>query len=191
MRLFALLPIAFLMSACAASPAVAPSAERVLPSGPPAEQNDINFIRQTTEQDLLWSAKQRFGEAVVRKALAASAYIFAKHYPGMMLPPPPGAGPGWKYPDPPVAVLFRENGQWLVATADGLRQARSDKIAEVESVLAEDTFWAGPTWAPPGCTDSGGSLLLAKMPGKPEVVRSANCGITGRSETLVFRALEA
>jgi hypothetical protein len=191
MKLIALLPVAFLLSACTAVPPQASPAMRELPSGPPLQQNDITFIRQTTEQDLLWSAKQRFGEAAVRRALAAPSYIFAKHYPGMMPPPPPGAGPGWKYPDPPVAILVRENGQWLVATTEGFRQARPDKIAEIESVLAEESFWAGPVWAPPGCTDSGGSLLLAKIPARRELVRSANCGITGRSETLVFRALEA
>jgi hypothetical protein len=191
MKLIALLPVALMVSACAAPPPKVAPAERELPSGPPPHQTDITFIRQTTAQDLLWSAKQRFGEAVVRRALAAPSYIFAKHYPGMMPPPPPHAGPDWKYPDPPVAVLVRENGQWLVATSDGFRQARPDKIAEVESVLAEESFWTGPAWAPPGCTDSGGSLLLAKIPSKAEVVRSANCGITGRSETLVFRALEA
>ena len=191
MKWVVLLPVALLVTACATVPTVVPAAERVLPSGPPPQQTDIRFIRQTTEQDLLWSAKQRFGEAMVRRALAAPGYIFAKHYPGMAPPPPPGAGPDWKYPDPPVAMLIHENGQWLAATAEGFRMARPDKVAEIESVLAEKTFWTGPVWSPPGCTDSGGSLVLAKLPGKPEIVRSANCGTTGRSETVVFRALEA
>jgi hypothetical protein len=168
-----------------------PQAERALPSGPPPEQIDIRFSRQRTEQDLLWGAKQRFGEAMVRRALAAPAYIFAKHYAGMLPPPPPDAGPDWKYPEPPVAMLMRENGQWVVATQEGFRLARPDKLVEIEATLRDPAFWSEPEWAPPGCTDAGASLLLARIPGRPEVVRSATCGSTGRSELLVFRSLEA
>jgi len=182
-----------MLAACAAVPTVPAATVRVLPSGPPSRelQRDIRFIRQTTEQDLLWSALQRYGEANVRRALAAPTYIFAKHYAGMLPPPPPGAGADWKYPEPPVAMVIRENGQWLAATPDGFGAARPDKIAEIERILTEPAFWAEPEWAPPGCTDAGASLLLATAPGKSEVVRSATCGSTGRSETLVFRALEA
>lgn len=152
---------------------------------------NADLVAQTSEQDLLWSAMQLFGEPLVRRALASGAYIFAKHYPGMMPPPPPGAGPDYRYPEPPTALLFHENGTWLAATKDGVRQARPDKIQEIRQVLSGDRFWKEPVWAPPGCTDAGASLLLLKIPGRPEVVRSASCGTTGGSETVVFRALEA
>ena len=152
---------------------------------------DVNLTRTTGEQDLLWSAQQIFGEQLVRRALAANAYIFAKHYQGMLPPPPPGAGPNWKYPEPPTALLFVENGLWLAATRDGIRQARADKVQEIRQILSGEKFWKEPVWAPPGCTDAGASLLLLKIPGRPEVVRSASCGATGGSEAIVFRALEA
>ena len=149
------------------------------------------LVRQTSEQDLLWSAKQLFGEQLVHRALAAPIYIFAKHYPGMLPPPPPGAGPDWKYPEPPTAVVFVENGMWLTATSNGVRQARPDKVREIQQLLSSQTFLKEPVWAPPACTDAGASLLLLKMVRHPEIVRSASCGATGGSEALVFRALEA
>jgi hypothetical protein len=152
---------------------------------------NADLVRQTSEQDLLWSALQRFGEPLVRRALSADAYIFAKHYPGMMPPPPPGAGPDWKYPEPPTAVLFVENGTWVTATREGARQARAANVQTIRQVLSAQKFWGEPVWAPPGCTDAGASLLLLKIPGRPEVVRSASCGGTGASESIVFAALEA
>ena len=150
-----------------------------------------DLVRETTEQDLLWSAQQLFGEQLVRRALTSDHHIFAKHYQGMLPPPPPGAGPDWKYPEPPTAVLFVENGTWLAATREGVRQARPDKVQEIRTILSGRSFWNEPLWAPPGCTDAGASLLLLKIAGRPEVVRSASCGATGGSEALVFRALEA
>jgi hypothetical protein len=152
---------------------------------------NADLLRPTTEQDLLWSAMQLFGEPLVRRALASDAYIFAKHYQGMLPPPPPGAGPDWIYPEPPTAVLFVENGMWLTASRDGVRQARPDKVQEIRQILSAEKFWQEPVWAPPGCTDAGAGLLLLKIPHRPEVVRSATCGATGGSEALVFRALEA
>lgn len=152
---------------------------------------NVDLVGPTSEQDLLWSALQRFGEPLVRRALAADTYIFAKHYPGMLPPPPPGAGAGWKYPEPPTAVLFVENGTWVTATSAGVRQARPDKIQEIRKLLSAGKIWAEPVWAPPGCTDAGAGLLLLKVPGRPEIVRSASCGATEGSEALVFRALEA
>jgi hypothetical protein len=166
---------------------------RELPTSAPTQQQRMNadLVRQTSEQDLLWSARQRFGDQLIRRALAADAYIFAKHYQGMLPPPPPGAGPDWKYPDPPTAVLFVENGTWLFALPGGVRQARPDKVRKIREVLSGHKFWNEPVWAPPGCTDAGASLLMLRIPGRPEVVRSASCGATGGSEAIVFRALEA
>ena len=184
--------LALLLAGCAAQVPVAPQA-RVLPTAAPTQQQRMNLdrVRQTSEQDLLWSALALYGEPLVRRALSADAYIFAKHYPGMLPPPPPGAGRDWKYPDPPTAVLFVENGSWLAATAKGVRLARPDKVGEIRQLLSAGRLWQEPVWAPPGCTDAGASLLLLKMPGHPETVRSASCGGTGSSEALVFRALEA
>lgn len=185
--------IAVLLAGCGMPMQTARPAQRVLPTSAPTQQQRMNvdLVRQTTEQDLLWSAQQLFGEPMVRRALAADSYIFAKHYPGMLPPPPPGAGRDWKYPEPPTAVLFVENGTWLTVTREGVRQARPDKIQEVRRILSGQKFWKEPVWAPPGCTDAGSSLLLLKIPGHSEVVRSASCGATDGSETLVFRALEA
>ena len=187
------LAIAILLAGCAtAVPTVVPE-RRELPTSAPTQLQRMNLdlVRQTSEQDLLWSALQLFGEPLVRRALAADAYIFAKHYQGMRPPPPPKAGPDWKYPEPPTAILFVEKGTWLAATREGVRQARADKVQEIRVVLSGEKFWKEPVWAPPGCTDAGASLLLLKIPGRPEVVRSASCGGTGGSEASVFRALEA
>lgn len=192
MRICALAIPVLLVGCATPMPTITPEA-RVLPTSAPTQQQRLNvdLVRQTSEQDLLWSAQQLFGEQLVRRALAADAYVFAKHYQGMRPPPPPDAGPDWKYPDPPTAVLFVENGTWLAATETGVRQARADKVEEIRHVLAEESFWNEPVWAPPGCTDAGASLLMLKIPERSEVVRSASCGATGGSETIVFRALEA
>jgi len=185
--------IAIMLAGCATPVPTIRSEARVLPTSAPTQQQRMNLdlVRQTSEQDLLWSALQQFGEPIVRRALAADVYIFAKHYQGMLPPPPPGAGLDWKYPDPPTAVLFIENGIWVAATREGVRQARPDKVQEIRQVLLVDKFWNEPVWAPPGCTDAGASLLLLKIPRRPEVVRSASCGASGGSEAIVFRALEA
>lgn len=185
---------AILLAGCVGAPGpITPSIVRVLPSGPPSHEQrmDIGLVVKTTEQDLLWSARQLYGDTIVRRALSAQSYIVAKHYQGMLPPPPPDAGPDWKYPEPPTALLFEESGTWVVATREGVRQARPDKITEIRKILSKRGFWAEPAWAPPGCTDAGASLLLAKAPGQKEVVRSATCGATGLSELLVFRSLES
>ena len=187
------LTIAALLTGCVAPAGVTTAESRVLPTSGPTQEQRMNtdLVRQTSEQDLLWSAKQLFGEQLVRRALAAPTYIFAKHYQGMLPPPPPGAGPDWRYPEPPTAVVFVENGIWLVATSNGVRQARSDKVREIQQLLSSQTFLKEPVWAPPGCTDAGASLLMLKIDRHPEIVRSASCGATGGSEALVFRTLEA
>jgi hypothetical protein len=187
------LAAAALLAGCATPMRVAEPGARLLPTSAPTQEQRMNVdrVRETTEQDLLWSGQQLFGEALVRRALASDTYIFAKHYPGMLPPPPPGAGPDWKYPEPPTAILFMENGTWLTATTAGVRQARPDKVEEIRQLLSEEKFWSEPVWARPGCTDAGASLLMLKIHGHPEVVRSASCGATGGSEVIVFRALEA
>lgn len=163
----------------------------VIPQSPPPESIQPGFNRATVEAILLASARARYGEALVRRAIAAPAFLFTKHYPGMMPPPPPGAGPDWRYPEPPVAMLFRENGQWLAARAEGLRAAKPDKVGEIEAILADPAFWAEPEYAEPGCTDAGASLLMLKLPDRARITRRSACGATQRGEHLVFRALEA
>ena len=187
--------VALLSLALAACAPVAPVAVAdpplVIPQSPPPQSIEAGFNRAEVESNLLASARARYGEALVRRAIAAPAFLFTQHYPGMLPPPPPDSGPDWRYPEPPVAMLFRENGQWLAATPAGVRPARPDKLSEIEAILTDPAFWAEPEYAQPGCTDAGASLLMLKMPDRPRITRRSACGATQRGEHLVFRALEA
>lgn len=195
MRRLLLLPLLSLACACAAvrTPAGVGVVDPplVIPQAPLPETTDHSFNRARIEADLLFSARQRFGEALVRRAIAAPAFLFSKHYPGMLPPPPPDAGPDWKYPEPPAAMLFQENGIWLVATAQGVRQARSDKLSELQAILANLAFWGEPENPEVGCTDSGASLFMLKVPQRPRITRRGVCGGGPNGERLVFVALEA
>jgi hypothetical protein len=165
--------------------------ERVIPSGPPPERIEGTFNRAATEYNLLATARAKFGEAKVREALAAEAYLLAKAYPGMLPPPPPDAGPNWRYPDPPMAMLVRRGGAWLVATPDGWRAPRAESLATIQATLEDRLFWLEPEYAGPNCTDSGATLLMLKVPRRAEIVRRATCGATGRGERLAFAAVNA
>ena len=88
-------------------------------------------------------------------------------------------------------MLFRENGQWLVATPQGVRQIRGDKLSELETILANPAFWAEPENPQAGCTDSGASLFLLKVHDRPRITRRGVCGGGPNGERLVFLALEA
>jgi hypothetical protein len=179
------------LSACApVAPVQRVDPPLVIPTSPPPE-TVAGFDRATTESNLLASARERYGEALVRRAIAAPSFLFTKHYRGMMPPPPPDAGPGYRYPHPPVSMLFREGGEWLAATPDGVRQARPDKVAEIEAILANPAFWAEPEYTQPGCTDAGASLLMLKLPQRARITRRGVCGTAQLGENLVFRALEA
>ena len=68
----------------------------VIPQSPPPESIQPGFNRAEVEANLLASARARYGELLVRRAIAAPAFLFTKHYPGMLPPPPPGAGPDWR-----------------------------------------------------------------------------------------------
>ncbi|HXH53608.1 MAG TPA: hypothetical protein VNH53_09315 [Sphingomicrobium sp.] len=177
------------LPACTAVPAA--PVERIIPAEPPPERIEWGFDKEATEYALLTSARAEFGETAVLRALAARTYLITKHYPGMRPPPPPDAGPNWRYPEPPTAMLIRESGGWLAATATGFRAARAEAVARIEAILADRAFWAEPEWAQPGCTDSGASLLMLKVPGRAEIIRRPSCGETGRGEKLVFAALAA
>jgi len=163
----------------------------VIPQGAPPESVGPHFDRAGVETNLLASARQRFGEALVQRAIAAPAFLFTKHYRGMAPPPPPDAGPDWKYPEPPVAMLFMEHGVWMAADAGGVRQARPDKVSEIDAILSNPAFGAEPDFPAPGCTDSGASLLMVKLPARPRQTRRGVCGAGQHGEHLVFRALEA
>jgi hypothetical protein len=139
------------------------------------------------EHDLLATARDRFGEANVRRALAAPTYVFAKFYHGMLPPPQPG-DPPYK---PPMALLMRENGQWFAATATGFRPATANAVPKLEALLADRAFWATPNWTGPGCTDAGASLLMLKVPNRAEIIRHGTCGDTQPTEYFVRLALEA
>ena len=181
---FIALAAAGALSACAPTvPAAAPVATpEAIPAG---------FDAQRVHSDLETTARQRFGDALTDRALASPVYLLSKHYMG--LPPPPIVQPdgSYKYPDPPMAMLIRDNGQWLVATATGFRLAKPDKSAAIDAIIADPAFWAEPAWAQPGCTDAGGSLLMLKLPSRSQIVRQGACGATQRTERLVFLGLEA
>ncbi len=168
----------------------------VVPTAPvaPAERGESiepGFDPERVRSDLETTARQRFGDALTDRTLNSGAYLFSKHYMG--LPPPPIVQPdgSYKYPDPPMTMLIRDGGQWLAATASGFRPAKPDKAAAIDAVLADSAFWAEPAWAQPGCTDSGGSLLMLKVPTRERIIRQGACGATQRTERLVFLALEA
>jgi hypothetical protein len=181
-------PIA--LAAAAALSACAPTVPAAAPVASP-EVIPLGFDAQRVRTDLETTARQRFGDALTDRALASPVYLLSKHYMG--LPPPPIVQPdgSYKYPDPPMAMLIRDNGQWLAATATGFRPAKPDKAAAIDAITADPAFWAEPAWAQPGCTDAGGSLLMLKLPPRGAIVRQGACGATQRTERLVFLGLEA
>ena len=182
---------ALALPACAPTLVPAPS----LPATEPAaEATNPGFDATRVRTDLESTARQRFGDALTDRALASPNFLFSKHYVG--LPPPPILQPDGSYKErePAMALLVRENGRWLVATADGFRAANPDKAADIDALLADQAFWDEPAWSQPTCTDSGGSLLMLKIaPRAPTtpVVRQGACGATRQTERLVFLALEA
>ena len=174
---------------CACSAPVPPQA-RMIPVGPPPERIEFGFDKAAIEYDLLTTARVRFGEPAVRRALGSPAYLFAKHYPGMMPPPPPNAGSNWRYPDVPMSILIRANGQWLAATPSGFRRANMEAVKGIETILNDRQFWAEPEWGRPGCTDAGASIFMLKVPGRTEIIRRGVCGPAPLGERLVFQATQ-
>lgn len=135
--------------------------------------------------DLLATARERYGAAAVERALAAPTHLIVKRFAGMVPPPPPGAGPGWRAPTP-TAMLIRDANGWLAATPDGWRAARAEAAAEVEALLAGTGLWSEPPYTPP-CPDFGSSNALVKVPRRAETVRAALC--SGAAADLVQGAL--
>ncbi|MXP40892.1 hypothetical protein GRI75_04435 [Altererythrobacter soli] len=143
-------------------------------------------LRQV-EQDLLATARDRFGETAVRRALAAPSHVIVKRFPGMSPPPPPNAGPDWR-PAIPVALLAKEGDRWFAATARGWREADAVATAVIEDTLTSEAFREEPERIG-ACPDYGASLLLAKLPGREREVRSALC--TSQTDKVVYEALRA
>lgn len=184
------LPALLALALCACAQTSGAPSVRLLPVGPEPEQLEAGFDRAAIERDLFLSARSRFGEAAIRRAFAAESYIFAKYYPGMMPPPPPGMGRDWK-PKFPFVLLFEEKGQWLAATPSGVRPANPAAMGKVRAALAEPRFWKQPSWTPPRCTDAGASILLIKVRGRRETLRRGSCGETELTQRLVLAAIEA
>ena len=182
-----LLPVASVVS-CAPSVAPVAPAARVIPAGPSTNSFNWTDDLATVERELLVTARERFGEAAVRRALAAPTYLFAKFYHGMLPPPPPGPAPPYK---PPMALLIRENGQWLAASAEGFQPARTDITLQLDALLASRDFWVAPTTGGPSCTDAGASLLLLKVSARPETIRIGTCGVTQPNERVAMLAIDA
>ena len=182
----AMLPVA--LAALATCAPVAPAPEPV--TGSP-ESVQPGFDPAALQADPEATARLRFGKALVSRALAAPVHLFAKHYMGLAPPPIVQPDGSYRYPDPPMAMLIREDGQWLAATLDGMRPAKPDKVAAIDAIVGDAAFWADPAWARPGCTDAGGSLLMLRAPPRQGIVRQGACGATQRTERLGFLALEA
>ncbi|HEY8593513.1 MAG TPA: hypothetical protein VIL42_11725 [Sphingomicrobium sp.] len=187
MRVPTLLLLSAGLTACATVDPDAPPPPDPIPSVRPAEVLQPGFDPAFARSDLLATARERFGEAAVQRALASSTYLFAKRFYGMVPPPPPGAGADWRAPTP-TALLIREGGQWLFATADGWRPAKADVAADIDRRIAEARLWSEQAYTPP-CPDFGANLLLLKVPGKAETVRQSLC--SGAAADLVQAALTA
>ena len=167
-------------AACAASPP-SDTAERpldVLSAG-----HDPALVRS----DLLATARERYGDAAVERALSAATRLIVKRFAGMPPPPPPGAEPDWRAPTPSI-MLIREGDRWLAATQAGWRPANAEGAARIEQLIGSARFWNEPAYVPP-CPDFGASNLLLKVPGRRETVRNALC--SSAAAELVEAALRA
>ena len=186
--------VALLVAATAALSACAPAPPAPVPAAVlarPLDSIQPGFRPAEVRGDLEATARQRFGDALTDRALASDTYLFAKHFVGLAPPPIVEPDGSYRYPPPPMAMLIRENGQWLAATAAGFRAVSADKAAAIDALVRNAAFWSEPDYAEPGCTDAGASLLMLKAPPRPVVVRRGACGRTALTERLVFLALEA
>jgi hypothetical protein len=142
-------------------------------------------------KDLESGAEAKFGEVAFNRLRAASTSIIAKRYFGLAPPPVLQPDGSYKDPEPPIALLVRENGQWLTATPTGWRPVAAPASTALDQALADPAFWKEPAFAPPTCTDAGASRLLLRYPNRPLTVRQGACGATARTEHLVGLALNA
>ena len=171
-----------LLSGCVAqSPAVAPSIEqplRVMPAGLDAAR---------VRADLIATARTKFGDAAVDRALADPTHLIAKRFAGMVPPPPPGTPADWA-PPTPTALLIRTEQGWMTATESGWRRANAEAAAEIDALLAQSRFWKEPDYTP-ACPDFGSSNLLLKVSRRSETLRIAQC--TSAAASFVDAALRA
>ena len=179
----------FVLATIAACTTAGPSPQSgtIVTSGRPLQvlppQVDLGQVRS----DLVVTARERFGEAALARALAAPTHLIAKRFMGMVPPPPPGAGPDWVAPTPAALLMKGANG-WMMATESGWRAPGADQLAVIDQVIADPGFWSEDSVNLP-CPDYGASLLLLKVPGKAETVRKSLC--SSKAETVVSAALRA
>lgn len=170
------------LAACAALEAVG-----VLSETRPLESLPADISMKQVEQDLLVTARDRFGETALRQALAARSHVIVKRFPGRAPQPPADAGLDWR-PTLPVALLAKEGDRWFAATPRGWREADAVAIAVIVDTLTSEAFRVEPQRIGP-CPDYGTGLLLAKLPGVQREVRSAGC--TSQTDKIVYEALRA
>ena len=161
-----------------------PAAE---PHGRPLEVLPADVALAEAEADLLTTARERFGAAMLDRALAAPIHLIAKRFVGMAPPPPPGAGAGWR-PPTPTALLSKERGTWMAATEAGWRQVRPEASDTLDTILAGRALW-NESATIQACPDYGANLLLLKRPESARIVRNHQC--TSETSRLVGEALQA
>jgi len=123
----AMLPVA--LAALATCAPVAPAPEPV--TGSP-ESVQPGFDPAALQADPEATARLRFGKALVSRALAAPVHLFAKHYMGLAPPPIVQPDGSYRYPDPPMAMLIREDGQWKADLDDWDDSMVADLLARAE-----------------------------------------------------------
>ncbi|MGX7895552.1 hypothetical protein [Tsuneonella sp. HG222] len=166
LRTLAFALLALQLGGCATVPATGDGDDPRNPSTQPG------YDLARVETDVVSSARERFGATLVDEAMRAPAWLATKRYFGM-LPPPPPDNPTWR-PTPPMALMMRRDGQWLVAENGGWRQARTEQAAEIDAILASRTFLEEPGHVPP-CPDYGSINLVIKVPARAKIVRQHAC----------------
>ena len=176
-----------LLALAALSGCVAAEPASVDPDRRPLDTLPANARLSEVEADLLATARERYGDARIDRALAMPDHLIVKRFAGMAPPPPPGAGADWR-PPTPSALLTKQSGRWLVATPDGWREANREATAEIDALLATEDFW-NESASVPACPDFGASNLLLKVPSRARIVRSHQCtSATTRVIEAAFRA---
>jgi hypothetical protein len=143
------------------------------------------FNAHQVKADLEGAIVERFGAAMLKRALSAEAYVLSRHYQGLPQPPRPGGAP----PVPIVALLMFERNVWYRAETGGaFRPLTAAQQQQWLAALADTGPWAEPTFANPTCTDAGATDLIISLPNRPFLLRAANCA-TPKSERLGLAAI--
>ncbi len=187
MKLWTMIPLAMFAAGCATAPTPVASEDQRADQGRGQEWTDAE-IRQDVEK----SVAERFGAASYRRAVAAEASVMVKLYRGMPMPPVQQPDGSWREVPHPVALLVREDGQWLKADEDGFRPVRPILVPEFASLLESTQFWAESARVPQGgCTDGGSSLIVIRLPGRSPAVRQGTCGGPELHSRLISLAMSA